>query len=453
MIGRIPPGMIARLSWTTGAFGVIQLLRLLNNVVLARLLSPPLFGLMLIVNSIRTGVELLSDVGINQNIISNRKGHTPDFYDTAWTIKVLRGIVLGALCFALSGLFARFFEKPELATILPVIALTFVFTGFYSATGSLLQKRREVARISAFEVGVTVISLVAHVGLALITPTIWALVLGAVITSAAGLIVSYLYIPGVRHRFIIDRTCAREIVAFGKWIFLSSVIYFFAMNFDRLYFAKQISLTLLGVYAIARSMADMLSNLAVRSSNVVLFPTVAAMESPPAEVRGRLLHARRTLMLLVAAGLACFIAVSDVAVNLLYDARYAEAAILLPLLLLGVWVSILATVNDSVLLGTAKPAFPAIAQAAKLLTFVIGVPFAFHYSGLVAAILVLNAGEVVRYVVLWLFSRRQHLGFGREDLALTVVLLVGVVAVRELLALAGVTGHLGTLFPILVEGI
>ena len=86
MIGKISRPMIERLSWTTGSFGVIQVMRLVNNVVLARLLSPPLFGLMLIVNSIRTGVELLSDVGINQNIISNKQGHTPEFYDTAWTI-------------------------------------------------------------------------------------------------------------------------------------------------------------------------------------------------------------------------------------------------------------------------------------------------------------------------------------------------------------------------------
>ena len=96
MIGKISREMLVRLSWTTTAFGVIQLLRLVNNVVLARLLSPPLLGLMLIVNSIRTGVELLSDVGINQNIVSNREGHTPEFYDTAWTISVIRGVVLGA---------------------------------------------------------------------------------------------------------------------------------------------------------------------------------------------------------------------------------------------------------------------------------------------------------------------------------------------------------------------
>ena len=145
-----------------------------------------------------------------------------------------------------------------------MIALTFLFTGFQSASSALLQKQGSVARISAFEVGVAIISLAAHVALALITPTIWALVLGSVVTSAAALVASYLIIPGVRHRFIIDRASAREILFFGKWIFLSSIIYFLAMNYDRLYFAKQIPLALLGVYGIARSMADMLTTSSTR---------------------------------------------------------------------------------------------------------------------------------------------------------------------------------------------
>src|SRR5829696_761464 len=223
VIGKVPREMVVRLSWTTTSFGLIQLLRFTNNIILARLLSPPLLGLMLIVNSIRTGVELLSDVGINQSIISNRQGHTPEFYDTAWTITAIRGVVLGAFCFAFAGFFASFFEKPELATILPVIALTFVFTGFQSASTALLQKQGLVARIATFEVGVAVLSLAVHVGLALITPTIWALVLGSVITSGAMLVTSYLVLPRVRHGFIVDRPSAREIIFFGKWIFLSSI--------------------------------------------------------------------------------------------------------------------------------------------------------------------------------------------------------------------------------------
>ena len=215
---------------------------------------------------------------------------------------------------------------------------------------------------------------------------------------------------------------------------------------------KQITLTALGVYSIAKSLADMLSLLVIRSTSLVLFPTVAAMDMPPAEVRAKLLHARRTVLLLVAGGLACFVAVSDLVVNLLYDDRYAFAGTILPLLLLGAWISILSTVNDSVMLGTAKPAYPAFGQGAKLLTLVIGVPLAFHYSGFLAAVVMLNVGEVVRYVVLWSFSRRQHLGFGRDDLALTILFLIAVVAIREVLQLVGLTGGILGLFPLLEGG-
>ena len=437
-----------RIGWATGSFGLIQVLRFANNVILARLLSPPLFGLMLIVNSIKTGVELISDVGINQNIVSNKAGHTPDFYDTAWTMKVIRGVALGAFFFLTAQLFASFFEQPELALIMPVVALTFIFLGFQSISSALLQKRKTIGPSTTAEVVVAAISLVVHVALALVTPTIWALVLGSVITSAAALIASYLIISGARHRFMIGRASAREIVVFGKWIFLSSIIYFLAMNFDRLYFAKLITLAELGVYSIARSLADMLSNLVIRSSYMVLFPSVAAMRTTNPELRAKLLHGRRMVLALVAVGLGCFVAVSDLVVNLLYDQRYESAGLILPVLLLGVWLAILCVVNDSILLGTGKPAYTTTANAAKLATLVVGIPIAFHYEGLLGAVLIINVGEAVRYVTLWWFSRRQHLGFGRDDLALTILFLITIPVARKLLWSIGLSGDIGSLFPI-----
>lgn len=438
-----------RLTWATASYGAIQIIKMVNNVVLARLLAPSLFGLMLIVNSIRTGVELLSDVGINQNIVSNEQGHTPEFYDTAWTLRAARGVALGAICFFISGTLAHFFGKPELGTILPVIALIFVFTGLQSTSNALLQKRKLVARVSIFDIAVTALTMIAHVALALITRTIWALVLGSLLSSVIGLIASYLIVPGTRHKIFVDPRSAREILSFGKWIFISSLIYFFAMNFDRLYFAKQIPLAELGVYSIARSLSDMISNLVIRASNMVVFPAVAAMRLTGPKLRARLLGARRTLLLLTAIVLSIFVALADVLVRLLYDARYAHAAILLPLLLIAVWVSILSTVNDSLMLGTQRPSYPAVANAAKLMTFIVGVPFAFHFGGLVAAIVVLTVGEAVRYVVLWLLARRRKLGFVRDDVALTAAFLLLIFVIRQLLWAAGLTGDIRSLFPLL----
>ena len=443
----VPKSMVVRLGWVTFSYGTVQFLRLLNNVILARILAPPIFGLMAIVNAIRTGVELLSDVGIMQNIISSPRGEDPLFYDTAWTLQALRGLVLAALCIVLAVPIARFFDYPQLAAILPVASLFFVFTGFDSTARPLVQKQLQVARVSLFDIGVAVISLVAHVTIAIITPTVWALVLGSVVTGAATMIGSFLFIPGLRHRFIIDPDCARQLLKFGRWVFLSSIVYFFAMNFDRLYFAKQITLSQLGVYGIARSLADMVSLFVARCSNFVLYPSVAAAGLAPIDLRQRLLRGRRTLLLGAAVGMGGFLALSTLVVEHLYDQRYWEAGWILPVLCVGVWFGILTSTNDSILMGLARPAYPALSNTAKLITYLVGVPLAFYFYGFVAAVAVISAGEIVKYVALWLLSHKEHLQFGRDDAALTVAFIGTAFVIGEVTRFLHVGGGIQSILP------
>ena len=52
--------------WTLGAFGISTVLRFVTNIALARLLAPELFGLMLIVGTIRSGIELFSDLELGR---------------------------------------------------------------------------------------------------------------------------------------------------------------------------------------------------------------------------------------------------------------------------------------------------------------------------------------------------------------------------------------------------
>jgi O-antigen/teichoic acid export membrane protein len=448
----VPKSMVVRLGWMTMSYGAVQLLRLANNVILARILAPSIFGLMAVVNAIRTGVELLSDVGILQNIISNPKGDDPLFYDTAWTLQAIRGLVLAAVCIALAVPISRFFNYPQLAVILPVASLFFVFTGFDSTARPLVQKQLQVARVSLFDIGIAVISLAAHVVIALITPTVWALVLGSVVTGAATLVGSFLFIPGMRHRFIIDPNSARQLLKFGRWVFLGSIVYFFAMNFDRLYFAKQITLSQLGVYGIARSLADMVSLFVARGSGFVLYPTVAAAGLAPPELRQKLLHGRRTLLLAAAVALGGFLALSDIIVDLLYDPRYENAGVILPVLCVGVWFGILTSTNDSILMGLSRPAYPALSNAAKLITYLVGVPLALYFYGFIAAVAVISLGELVKYVTLWLLSHKEHLQFGRDDLVLTAAFGSSALVVGEITRTLHVGGGIQGMLHYIASG-
>ena len=439
--------LVSRLSWITLSHVVTSVLRLLNNVILARLLAPSLLGMFLIVNLVRTGIELVTDVGIGQNIVSNKNGHDPDFYDTAWTIQVFRGLALGIACVLLAKPIAHAFGKPELSIILPFAALFSIVAGFSSVSTFLIQKNIQVARFAKFEIALAVFNLAIYCTLALITPTIWALVIGTVASFGALSVSTYLLIPGMRHRFFIERKYAREILVFGKWIFWSSMISFLAMNFDRLYFAKLLSLTELGIYGIARNLTETITQLAVRYGNLLLYPMVAGMEEPPPEVRGRIRHGRRLILLGAAVVLGGLVSASDLIIRILYDPRYHDAGVILPLLMIGAWVAILSTVNEYMLLGVSKPAMPTFANAAKFLSYAIAMPLAFHYLGFFGAILALSVGEAVKYVALWGQSRSHNLSFARDDLVLSMVFVISILAFREALFAIGLTPDLQALFP------
>lgn len=439
--------LVTRMGWITASHGATSALRLLNNVVLAWLLAPALFGLMMIVNLLRTGIELLTDVGVGQNIVSNPNGHDPDFYDTAWTIQVFRGLILGVVCILSAHVAAGYFEKPELAILLPFAALFSIISGFSSVSTFLIQKKIAVIRFSKFEIVLAIINLAIYAAMALITQTIWALIIGTVISFAVLMLSTYLLIPGIRHRFYIDKSSARQILVFGKWIFWSSMIGFLAMNFDRLYFAKHITLANLGIFGIARNLSETVSTLAVRFGNLLLFPMVAEMQSSISEIRARLRAGRRSILLLAALGLASLVATSDLVVRLLYDARYHNAGMILPILLIGVWFAILVTVSEYILLGVSRPALTAYANGAKLLGIAIAAPLAFHFYGFTAALLALAAGELIKYVALWIPCRKHHLSFARDDLLVTVVFLLSIVVIREMLFTIGLTGDLHALFP------
>lgn len=440
MVLGVPKSMMVRLGWVALTYGAVQFLRLLNNVVLTRLLEPSVFGLMSLVVAIRVGMELVSDLGVTQNIVSNPRGQEPSFYDTAWTLHSSRNLALAVFCFLLAGPFAIFFGHPELAMILPVASLFFILSGFESTTRGVIHKQIRVGRLSVYEISLATVSMLAQIASALIFHNVWAIMVGMMITSGATLVATYFLMPGTRHRFMIDPQSARELLHFGKWVFLSSIVYFFAMNFDRLYFARQITLAELGIYGIARNLAEVISQLVVRGSGFVLYPTVAAAGLSPIELRQKLLRGRRTLLLGAAICVGTFMALSGIIVGLLYDPRYSQAGAILPILCVGVWFGILTSTNDSILMGLSRPAYPALSNAAKLVTYLIGAPLAFHFFGFMAAVAVIASGEIVKYVTLWALSHKEHLHFGRDDLVLTLAFGGSALLVYEALRLLGLTG-------------
>src|SRR5262249_20891436 len=160
---------------------------------------------MVIVNTWRSGVELMSDVGLGPTIIYNKDAELPEFYNTAWSLQIIRGIILWFVSCAAAVPLANFYRVPMLDIIIPVASFVLVLSGFTSVSLDLLKKKMLIFRYNAFEIITALISSVALVALAYLFPTIWALVFGILFGSATTMIGSYFLLAKLRLRFTISR--------------------------------------------------------------------------------------------------------------------------------------------------------------------------------------------------------------------------------------------------------
>jgi O-antigen/teichoic acid export membrane protein len=427
--------------WTVAWFGVSQALRVVTNIILARLLVPELFGIMQISNSLGMGVQLLSDIGVGQNIVYHQDANDPDFYNTAWSLQLIRGILLWLVFSACAVPIARFYQSTIFELIIPIAGFNIVLTGFTSTSIFLLQKRMKFSRLTGFNTVVGICSSAALVICAYFNPTIWALVYGSLAGTAISMVGSFFVLPDVRQRFFISRKYLFEMLSFGKWIFASSIVYFLSGNFDRLYLAKNIPLTLLGVYGIARALADMLSVLIVQVGYHVVFPVVAShSQMPRSELRNQLASIRMKFLFTTALGVSLLATVADLAIKICYDERYHAAGWMLPILVIGAWFSVLTSINESTLLGVGKPFYSALGNTAKFGFIVIGLSLSvgrFGVVGIMGAVLVVAASDLCRYMPILIGQIREQLSFRSQDVLATVCLFALIACWQWLRWLAG----------------
>lgn len=421
--------------WTLAGYGGGQVLRLGGNLVLTRLLFAEAFGVMALVSVFMTGLALFSDVGIGPSIIQNRRGDDRRFLNTAWTVQVARGVVLWIAACALSAPFASFYGEPTLAWILPVSGLTALLAGFNSTKLFTMNRNLDMKRVIVVDLASQVAGLVVMVGWGVLQPSIWCLVAGGLVTSAGKMALSHLVLTGEKNRFAWDKEAAQSLFAFGRWIFLSTLLTFLVMQSDRLIFGKMIPMSLLGVYSIALMFATLPSIVAGYLGNQVVFPLYSRIHNAGHSIEP--VYTRSRWLAMVAGGflLSNLITAGPAMIRILYDERYHDAGWILQMLACAAWFGVMDATNTPTLLARDKAGWMVAANASKLLAMIGLIPLGFELGGFSGAVLGFVASEVFRYGVSAWATNRSGLTGWPQDLGLTL-----------LLAAACFTGHMTAVF-------
>lgn len=411
--------------WTIVGYGGSQILRFGSNLVLTRLLFPELFGLMAIVNVFLTGLHLFSDLGLNASIIQSKRGDDPVFLNTAWTLSIIRGAVLWLCCLGIAYPAAQFYHEPRLLWLLPLVGLSTLVGGFCSTSLSTLNRHLALKQISLYELGGQIVGLVVTLIWAWLNPSILALVAGGLVASVFQLIASHRLNGDRRNRITWDGDSIKELISFGKWIFLSTAIYFLSSSTDRLILGKLFTFQLLGVYGIALTLSDVPRQIVFAVATKVIYPAYSKfVELPRSEFRAKIVHHRRPMLLVSAVITALTVGLGDLIISFLYDDRYTAATWMFPLLAIGMWPLVLIQTIDQGLWALGKPNYWTFGSFLSFLCYAIGIPLGYH-SALheVGAVLAVALSNVpIWFVVMYGLWREKLLAI-RQDLLMTALFL------------------------------
>ena len=243
--------LLAGTGWAMAWRMLSRSLGFVSLIVLARLLVPADFGVVAVATSIAASIDALSQLGVRDALVRLHDDRT-EYYDTAFTIQVARGLLTGALL-AVIGIFAQpWLGDARLTAILLLMAGLAVVSGFENIGMVRLARALDFRTQFIIQIAPRLLGFAVTVGVAELTHDYQALVWGMITAKVSGVTMTYVATP---HRPRFGVSGWRYLLGFSFWTWAGSLAMVAWTRSDPFLLGPAIGPALLGVYLLASEIA------------------------------------------------------------------------------------------------------------------------------------------------------------------------------------------------------
>jgi len=314
--------------WLSGAKVLVNALALCSTFVLARLLSPEDFGLVAIASTMLTVLASVTELSLASALI-HHKSPTEAHFHTAWTMNLIRALVLALGFCAASPLVAQAFHDERLVRVMLVLGLSVFLGGMTNPKVVVLTRNLEFWQEFVVAVTQKLLGFVVGVTLALVYKSYWALLGGTLASQTAAVLVSYMVQP-YRPRLALKH--ARELWSFSIWLTLGQVVNTLNWKLDHLMIGRYLGTKTLGVYTVGDNLAGMPTRETIGPIEQTLFPGFRTVAHDASKLRGTYQRAQALISAVaLPAGFGCA-ALAPQLVELVLGPKWVEAVLVVQVL-------------------------------------------------------------------------------------------------------------------------
>ncbi|MDR3566771.1 MAG: lipopolysaccharide biosynthesis protein [Syntrophobacteraceae bacterium] len=247
-----------------------------TSIVLARNLSSSDYGIVGFASIFVVFLGMFNDIGVTDSIIQKKTIGENELY-TAFTLKVILGLLIFAVSFGWGSLSQRAFDNPAVRSVIVVLSTCSFINALGFLPTTLLSRELKFKRLTVPQIGGQVVATAVAIGAAYMGLRYWSLVLGSVASCIASTAIVIVLCP-TPIRFKWDPKGAAEHLRFGSHLFLAWLLAFVLFNSDNFIIGAVGGAAMLGFYSIAFNWGSKACSLIDAAVRGVLLATFSRLQ-------------------------------------------------------------------------------------------------------------------------------------------------------------------------------
>lgn len=240
------------IAWTFAQQFGVQLINLVVQVILARILLPEVFGLIAMIQIFLAIGQTLMDAGMTSSLIRTEHPDDDD-YSTVFWMNIGSSIIIYLIIFSMAPFIAQFFNQPVLKDLVRLYTLSFVIKALVGVQTTRLTKELNFRLQMFMQIPSTLLGGIVGVILAYKGYGVWSLAIMSLTTATLFMLQHWIRIKW-KPKFAIKKDKLKYHFNFGYKLTLSGILTTIYTNSYSLIIGKIFSPAQLGFYTQANTL-------------------------------------------------------------------------------------------------------------------------------------------------------------------------------------------------------
>ena len=320
--------VVTATKWSAITEIAAKLVAPVSTMVLARLLTPDAFGILVTATMVISFVEIFTDAGFQKYLIQHNFDSDKDLFQSStvafWSNLVLSlAIWLVIICF--SENIATLVGNEGRGDVIAVSCFCIPLAAFSSIQMALYKRSFDFKTLFWVRIVGIMIPLVITIPLAFLTRSYWALIIGMIVLNLSNALIltaKSQWKPNFFYRI----SLLKEMYSFTVWSMFEAISIWMTSYIDIFIVGTMLSQHYLGVYRTSMSTVGQIMGLIVSATTPVLFSSLSKLQNDNRELRRMFFSFQKIVgILLIPLGVGIFL-FSDLITDILLGDQWGEAS-------------------------------------------------------------------------------------------------------------------------------